>query len=135
MIAAGVRISCEASATKRRSVANAARIGTRARPVTKSVTSAAPASPTRPTSVDGEDQAARLAIVERRARTRPGASRRGLPAVADREREEADRDGAVRHGPQVPTGRPRRGDRRLVGQALARDAGRVGDQRSRRDRG
>ena len=45
-MATGVRSSWDAAATKRRSVAKAARTGTSARRVTSHVTSAAPASPT-----------------------------------------------------------------------------------------
>ena len=64
MSAAGVRSSCDASATNRRWASNASRIGTSARPVTTSVTTAAPTRPTRPTSRIAAHEAPRLLVVQ-----------------------------------------------------------------------
>ena len=75
MSAAGVRSSCDASATNRRWASNDRRIGTRARPVTMSVTIAAPAGRRRRRSTMRRDDALRLPVVDAPARTRPGRSR------------------------------------------------------------
>ncbi len=76
------------------------------------------------------DQALRLAIMERQHESglQPAS---GPVHVPDRKRQEADGDRTVRDGPEVATRRARRGNRRLVGKTLARNARRIGDQAAR----
>ena len=63
--AAGVRSSCDASATNRRWASKPSRIGTSARPVTSSVITAAATSPSGADGEDREHEAPRLLVVER----------------------------------------------------------------------
>ena len=69
MSAAGVRSSCEASATKRSWASKLARIGASARRVTRRVTRPAPTSPTSPTTVIASTRLADWASW--RVRTKP----------------------------------------------------------------
>ena len=127
MSAAGVRSSWDASATNRSWASKDARIGTIARRVTMRVTRPAPHQAQEPDDGDGQDQAARLGVVEGehesglREAHRPGER-------TDRQGQEPDRDAAGRDRPQV-AGRSRRGRERLDD----RQPGQVDERRVRDD--
>ena len=123
--AAGVRSSCEASATNRRWASKPSRIGTSARPVTRSVITAAATSPARPDREDREDQASVTAGRGASGRSRPGRSPGRPPSWTSGIGQQADVDAAGAR----PCGGPRRSlrprrRRRRPGSPGSVDAGR-----------
>ena len=137
MIAAGVRSSCDASATKRRCASNERRTGTSARPVTRSVTRIAARRPARPTTTIVRTRLRRLRVVE-------GQHEPALDVADDRTRmqdrlgQEPDRDAAGGHGPEIPASSPPGARAGRPCPASRRDARRPGSRSrlpSRRGRG